>query len=90
MTSARGFYDVEVHRVVARFFNRHADLLSSWEEISRSISESPKRGARISHLKGQWHCNYRWRQGMYRLIYEVLDDLNLVHVYEANTRGDVY
>ena len=45
---------------------------------------------RTTHMKGKWHCDYRWRQGVYRLVYEVIDHQNLVHVYHANTRGDVY
>ena len=44
----------------------------------------------MNHLKGRWHCDYRWRQGNYRLLYEVIDTENIVHVYHADTRGDVY
>jgi mRNA-degrading endonuclease RelE of RelBE toxin-antitoxin system len=90
MTSGQRQYDVEVHRIVERFFRNHRELASTWDDIRRRISLSPKQGGQITHLKGKWHCNYRWRQGVYRLLYEVIDDENLVHVYHANTRGDVY
>ena len=90
MTSDQRQYDVEVHRIVERFFRNHRELASTWDDIRRRISLSPKQGGQITHLKGKWHCNYRWRQGVYRLLYEVIDDENLVHVYHANTRGDVY
>lgn len=90
MTSGQARYDVACHRTVERFLRSHRDLASSWEAIRRSISVSPRQGGRITHLKGIWHCNYRWRQGTYRLLYEVIDGENLVHVYHVNTRGDVY
>lgn len=90
MTSSRGQYDVELHRVVRRFLRNHHDLASHWDEIRSYISISPRQGGRINHLKGKLHCNYRWRQGTYRILYEIIDDRNVVHVYEANTRGDVY
>lgn len=83
-------YDVVCHRVVERFLRNHHDLASSWDSIRHRISMSPRRGGSINHLKGAWHCSYRWRQGTYRLLYEVIDDENLVHVYHVNTRGDVY
>ena len=55
------------------------------------MSVSPRQGRQVTHMKGRsWHCNYRWRVGNYRLVYEVIDDNNLIHVYHAHTRGDVY
>ena len=90
MTSSRRRYDVELHRNVTRFFRRHQELAATWDSISSRISESPRQGAHINHLKGRWHCSYRWRQGDYPLIYEVIDDENVVHVFHAGTRGDVY
>ena len=90
MVSSRRRYDVELHRSVRRFLRRHHELAAIWDEISSRISESPRQGGRINHLKGRWHCNYRWRQGDYRLLYEVIDGENVVHVYHAGARGDVY
>ena len=90
MTSNREAYAVRRHRSVLRYFRRHSNLSDNWEYISQALSISPKRGGNISHLKGRLHCNYRWRQGRYRLLYEVIDERRLVHVFDANTRGDVY
>ena len=90
MTSGPRQYEVELHRTVRRFLRSHRDLASDWDEIRRQISVSPRQGGRITHLKARWHCNYRWRQGTYRLLYEVIDDENVIHVFHANTRGDVY
>ena len=90
MTSSQRLYDVTLHRRVRRFLRSHTELFERWNEISRNIALSPRQGGQISHLKGKLHCNYRWRQGNYRLLYEVIDDYDEIHVYEANTRGDVY
>ncbi len=90
MASSQRRYEIELHRSVRRFFRRHHELASNWHDISRRISESPRQGAHINHLKGNWHCNYRWRQGDYRILYEVLDSEGVVHVYHAGPRGDVY
>ena len=83
-------YEVQVHNRVTRFLRSRRELASNWEEILNRISLSPKRGGKISHLKGKFFCNYRWRQGTYRFIYQVKDEENLVHVYQAGTRGSVY
>lgn len=90
MTSPQTRYRVELHRAVRRFFRNHRELAANWDKIRRYISTSPRQGGRINHLKGRWHCDYRWREGSYRLLYEVIDDENVVHVYHADTRGDVY
>ena len=90
MVFGRRRYDIELHRSVRRFLRRHGELASRWGDIARRISESPRRGARINHLKGRWHCNYRWREGDYRILYEVIDGENVVHIYHAGVRGDVY
>ena len=83
-------YEVKIHRRVERFLRRHKDLAANWVGILSKISTSPRKGARISHLKGNFHCNYRWREGTYRFIYEVRDEDSLVHVYQAESRGSVY
>ena len=90
MASSQRRYEIELHRSVRRFFRRHQELAATWDGIRIRISESPRQGAHINHLKGRWHCNYRWRQGDYRFLYEVIDREGVVHVYHAGARGDVY
>ena len=90
MTSSQPGYQVEVHRTVRRFLRNHRELADNWDDIRLHLARFPRRGGRVNHLKARWHCDYRWRQGRYRLLYEIIDAENIVHIYHANTRGDVY
>ena len=83
-------FEVEIHRTVRRFLNRHPDLDSKWEEIVEQVKNNPRLGQHIDHLKGDWHCSFRWDEGTYRIKYQVMDDQGAIHFYDANTRGDVY
>ena len=68
----------------------HPDLHDRWEVILSQIRSHPRLGPRIDHLKGELHCSYRWKEGNYRIKYEVLDAESEIHFYDANNRGDVY
>ena len=83
-------YDVEVHKSVRRFLNRHPDLKNKWDGIVEQIKSNPRLGQHIDHLKGGWLCSYRWDEGTYRIKYEVRDVQSQLHFYDANTRGDAY
>lgn len=83
-------YKVSLHRAVRKFLRNHPDLAEKWEGIVSQIQTSPRTGAHIDHLKGEWLCSYRWDEGSYRVKYEV-DDKNVeLYFYDANNRGDAY
>lgn len=53
----------------------------------QSLAEDPRpRGA--EKLGGR--DRYRVRQGVYRIIYSISDDVLIVHVIKVGHRGDVY
>ena len=52
------------------------------------LAESP-RPPGCTKLVGEDHA-YRVRVGVYRVVYEVLDDLLVVHVVRLGHRRDVY
>ena len=83
-------YEVDVHRAVQKFLNKHPELREKWDVIVAQVLDSPRFGTHIDHLKGGWMCSYRWNEGTYRIKYEVLDDRGKIHFYDANTRGDAY
>lgn len=83
-------YRVTVHPEVKRYLRRHQGLKAKWNEIVVEILQSPERGPHIDHLKGDWHCSYRWKEGTYRIKYEVLEEFEEIHFYDAGTRGDIY
>ncbi|GEM_PF-2212623 len=83
-------YKADKHREVNKFLRKHPDLQSKWSTIQDVILRSPKLGPHIDHLKDPWHCSYRWDEGAYRIKYDVLDDVNVIHFYDAGLRGDVY
>lgn len=90
MINSLGPYHVALHQEVERFLQRHQELATKWPFIEKVISVSPTRGGKIVHLKAKWLCDYRWQQGRYRLLYEIIEDEHIVHVYEAGLRGDIY
>ena len=53
----------------------------------QSLAESP-RPPGCEKLSGQ--DRYRLRQGVYRIVYSVHDDLLVVHVIKVGHRKDVY
>ena len=81
---------MRIHRSVSRFLRAHPDLNRKWDEILSQIQSSPRLGPHIDHLKGPWHCSYRWDEGSYRIKYDVEDSDAEIHFYDANSRGDVY
>ena len=83
-------YTVRVHRAVQRFLSNHPDLAERWPYIMEQISGNPRSSSRVDHLKNPWHCSYRWREGSYRIKYDVDDDRREIRIYDANNRGDVY
>ncbi len=83
-------YQVRLHRAVRRFLRTHPDLESKWDDIVDQIMQSPRLGVHIDHLKAPWFCSYRWDEGSYRIKYDVNDDDEEIHFYDANNRGDVY
>ena len=83
-------YQVRIHRAVRRFLRSHRDLEDKWAEIVDQVLSSPRLGPHIDHLKSPWFCSYRWDEGSYRIKYDVHDDDNEIHFYDANSRGDVY
>ena len=58
-------------------------ILAKFEELS----ENP-RGSGSIKLSGQ--ARYRVRQGIYRIIYEIKDDILVVHVIKVAHRSNVY
>ena len=83
-------YQVRLHRSVRKFLRTHPDLEDKWDDIVGHIQRSPRIGGHIDHLKSPWFCSYRWDEGSYRIKYDVHDDEEEIHFYDANSRGDVY
>ncbi|OGO47800.1 MAG: hypothetical protein A2W34_04255 [Chloroflexi bacterium RBG_16_64_32] len=86
-------YRVEQHKRVKKFIRKHTDLNDRWPEIESVLAGSP-RGHQgddtIVHLKANLLCNYRWREGSYRLLFEVDDETKTVLIFDADSRGQVY
>ena len=62
------------------------DVRRIWERIDE-IAEDP-RGLGCEKLSGQER--YRVRQGVYRIVYEIIDDRLVVTVVKIGHRGGVY
>ena len=86
-------YDVHTHKKVDKFIKRHSELSQRWPAIEAALKLNPfpQQGSDdIVHLKGQLFCNHRWREGDYRLLYEVYTNTRAVWVFDAGSRGQVY
>ena len=62
------------------------DVRRIWDRIDE-IAEDP-RGPGCEKLSGQER--YRVRQGVYRIVYEIIDDRLIVTVVKIGHRGNVY
>ena len=58
-------------------------ILAKFEELSKN-----PRGSGCIKLSGQ--ARYRVRQGLYRIIYEIKDDILVVNVVKVGHRSSVY
>ena len=83
-------YQVVLLPRAARFIDRHPDLETRINVMRQYLSVNPYAGPRITHLKGRLHCSRRWREGDYRLLYDIIEDDRVVEVYEADNRGQIY
>ena len=83
-------YQIRLHHAVRKFLRTHPDLEDKWDGIVGQIQQNPRIGPHIDHLKAPWFCSYRWDEGSYRIKYDVDDQDDEIHFYDANSRGDVY
>lgn len=83
-------YEVREHRRVKRFLRRHPEFAGEMEDIRSALSARPHRGPRVTHLKPPLLCSRRWRTAGYRLLYDILEDNGVVHIFDADVRGDIY
>lgn len=76
--------------MVRKFLRRHPALAQQWPHIESQVCENPTLSGHSDHLKGIWHCDYRWEEGSYRIKYEILEDRRVIHFYDASLRGQAY
>ena len=93
MTLGDAPYRIERHRRVQKFLARHPDLSQIWPGIESALGQDPhpRQGDEIvAHLKADLLCNYRWREGSYRFLYEIDEETRTILVYDADSRGHIY
>jgi mRNA-degrading endonuclease RelE of RelBE toxin-antitoxin system len=98
MTDPRSFTVQTIHRRVARYLKRQEKRIQRqfWEALEHLCAgpfpaDDP---AHITHLKGPYHCSYRYalsrgRRGL-RIKYDVNGEARTITVYDLGPRGDVY
>ncbi|MBI3891727.1 MAG: type II toxin-antitoxin system RelE/ParE family toxin [Candidatus Wallbacteria bacterium] len=59
-------------------------------EAFKSLVSQPLQGPNIKKLKGKQQGYYRYRQGDYRVLYEVLTDEHKVRIIGILQRADAY
>ena len=83
-------YQVILLPRAAKFINRHPGLEARVNGVLQYLSVNPYSGPWITHLKGRLHCSRRWREGDYRILYDIIEDDRVVEVYDADNRGQIY
>jgi mRNA-degrading endonuclease RelE of RelBE toxin-antitoxin system len=98
MTEPRSFTVETVHPRVARYLKRQEKRIQRqfWEALEHLCAgpfpvDDP---AHITHLKGPYHCSYRYalsrgRRGL-RIKYDVDGEARAITIYDLGPRGDVY
>ena len=83
-------YQVNYHKKAKRYIEQRIDP-NKWNDILLMLSESPKWGNNIAHMKHKFHCNHRLTTGrMHRIMYTVSDKARTVLIFKAGPRGSVY
>jgi mRNA-degrading endonuclease RelE of RelBE toxin-antitoxin system len=98
MTKGTRFTVTTIHPRVGRYLKRQPKHIQRqfWEALEH-ISDGPfpvDDPAHIAHLKGPFHCSYRYalrrgRRGL-RAKYDVDVEAREITVYDFGPRGDVY
>ena len=98
MTKETCFTVTTIHTRAGRYLKRQAKRIQSqfWEALEH-ISGGPfpvDDPAHIAHLKGPFHCSYRYalsrgRRGL-RIKYDVDVEAREITMYDFGPRGDVY
>jgi mRNA interferase RelE/StbE len=82
-------YDIKIAKDAEKFILKQDKQTQQrlFKEIFK-LKESPKFQSNVTRLTGS--TAYRKRVGGFRILYEVLDDVLLVHVTDVGNRGDIY
>jgi len=98
MTAKTRFAIKTIHPRVGRYLKRQEKHIQQefWDALE-AICDGPfpiDNPARIAHLKGPFHCSYRYtlskgKQGR-RIKYDVDVEAREITVYDLAPRGDVY
>jgi mRNA-degrading endonuclease RelE of RelBE toxin-antitoxin system len=98
MTELHPFIIQTIHARLARYLKRQEKRIQRqfWEALDHLCAgffpvDDP---AHITHLKGPYHCSYRYalsrgRRGL-RIKYDVDGETRAITVYDLGPRGDVY
>ena len=83
-------YKIEIHKKAEKFLDRipKIDAIKIREEIE-SLAENPRKHGVIK-LKDSDPCEYRTKQGNYRIVFQIKDNMLLVLVIRIFIRGDEY
>ena len=87
-----GPFTVTSAKAARKYIDKTEYLQKKWPDIERALIENPYPvgTGNPAHLRATWHCNYRWEEGNYRLMYTIDEEAVAVGVFYAGPRGDAY
>jgi mRNA interferase RelE/StbE len=85
-------YSVKYHKQVIKFLQKQdkkvvAKIVSFFDDIKCDIHNIENYD--VKELKG-FDNKYRLRVSKYRVIFSIYDNILLIEVIKANSRGDIY
>jgi mRNA-degrading endonuclease RelE of RelBE toxin-antitoxin system len=89
---AAGPFTVTRTKKAKQYIEKNPRLRTSWPSIEAALIANPYPIGTNNpiHLWARLYCNHRWREGDFRLLYEIIEDAVTVSVFHAGPRGDVY
>ncbi|MEI7510841.1 MAG: type II toxin-antitoxin system RelE/ParE family toxin [Candidatus Peregrinibacteria bacterium] len=83
-------YQIEVSKEVKKFLKKHPEVIFRFFRITNFLEDDPYSPlVDIKNLQGEEN-KYRFRIGKYRFLYEVEDQVLLIYIYDADSRGSIY
>ncbi len=80
----------KTHKRVDKFLAKHPIIAKKLMLLLKKIVINPfENNCDIKNLKGQKN-HYRLRIGKYRFLYEIKNDIILIYIYGADSRGEIY
>lgn len=85
-------YKILLEKNVMKFLKKHTgeDLIIKFSQALRILALEPYENNLDIKILVWLPNTYRLRIGKYRFLYEIIEEKNIINLFDAGPRGDIY